>query len=80
MNKGLIKVLFEGGGVYTVEIAVHTTQNLQAHHKWHQLKSWWLFDNDSTCLVTWDDGSEVLLTRDKILSISMTITTPLEIM
>lgn len=79
MKRGLVKFLFNYGERYIVEIAVPDQQIIQTHAQWSQIKNWWQFGGSSTCHVLWDDGSELLLARDKILSISMTPKDILEI-
>lgn len=72
MKRGRIKILFDYGEHYVIDISVPNDQDLQEHAKWKQIKAWRQFGSNEACLVSWDDGSELLLVRDKILSISMT--------
>ena len=80
MKKGTIKIRFHDGVTYTAEVAVQEGMELRSHPQWSRLNSWWLYDNHSnTTLVSWDDGSELLLSRDKILNMSLTPKDVLEI-
>lgn len=74
MKQGLIKILFLNGDQHVVEIAVPDDQDfhVQLHEQWVDVKQWWLIGDRPVVFVTWGDGSEILLARDKILSISMT--------
>lgn len=79
MNRGLVKILFNYGESYVVEIGVRDELYLEFHKQWSQIKTWWLYGTNSRCLITWDDGSELLLDRDSILNVTMTPRVVLEI-
>lgn len=82
MTKGLITITFDYGVTYAAEISVDGDEiDLHNHKQWNRIKLWLLVESSDILVVAWDDGSEVVLNRSKIVNINMRpFAKPLEIL